>query len=90
MTESLDYNPDPYPNKGYLFDRNGYHSGGEYLNNREELYAWLHAFLPIALATGQELMVTDNLDACIFQAKHGRIVWPNDEMKPPSQEGDST
>lgn len=79
------YNENPYPARGYLYDDKARHGGGEWLRDTQELYAWLDQNLPVSLATGRELMVTDNMDDCIFHAKYGEILWPNDTMTPPNE-----
>ncbi len=71
-------NEDPYPYKGYIFEKDGTHDGGEWLKNQQELYAFMNRMIE-PIINGHEVMICDNLDYCSFHAKHGEIIFPNDE-----------
>ena len=65
-----------YPAKGYLYDRDGYHDGGVYLENANQMETWAFINVPFAIQSRRELMITDCWDNAMFHVKDGAILWP--------------
>ncbi len=64
-----------FPLRGYLYDRDGLHRGGEWLEDEAALRQFM-VEAEAAMREGREVRVTDALDQLVFHAEHGRIAWP--------------
>jgi len=69
-----------YPFRGYLFDYEGYHDGGIWLETDDQLENFIFLVAPAHMHRGLEVMVTDCWDFAVFHAKNGRVVWPSEEV----------
>jgi hypothetical protein len=72
MTEEFN----DYPCYGYVYNDEGFHTGGIVLTNETHVENFLLRVAPLHIRAGREVMVTDSLDQAIFHSKHGKILWP--------------
>lgn len=70
---------DCFPYKGYIFDRNGMHDGGDLIENRQQLLSWMRFIMPYPAKKGQEVMICDNMDMCSLHIKDRKLIFPPDK-----------
>jgi hypothetical protein len=78
---------DDYPFFGYIYNADGYHPGPVELGTQTQLYNFLDRLARVAIAEKREVIVTDNMDFCVFQAKDGKVIWPDDDVVKRHAEG---
>ncbi|CAA9319026.1 MAG: hypothetical protein AVDCRST_MAG93-5654 [uncultured Chloroflexia bacterium] len=72
--------PAPYPMRGYIFNLDGTHEGGETLKNIEDLYGFIYRSRAAA-KDGHEIMVTDADDFCNIQVKDRVLIFPRENVE---------